>query len=202
MSNTPFRFDPFRQRFRPVRIIAETCLCEYHESKGRTGFFLKEAVQLRSPSTVEITQNGAEFSEVARIINPSTGEFRVDYFSLTYYSESFVEVNPAHAGLLFIVSYHALGSTKIPSRRTDGRYNLPGSLQVAQNVDLSSAEVLRNSTTHRTTILCAESGAVISASGKRIQNGAEGITATDAMILDQLQADSAVLISDAMGLVT
>lgn len=171
MADTDFRFDPFRQVFRPVPIVNEPHVAQYFDALGRVGFFTREACQRRSPSTVVVKDASlATLSEVSRTTVPTYSTYRVDYSALTFWSHSFVEVHETRIGQAFTISYHGLGMGLNSSNRADDRFNLERSVTVQGNATAESLRVLGESILRGSVFLATDTGATISASGARVTN--------------------------------
>jgi len=194
--NSPYRFDPFDgdpdTAFRPRWNEGdEQHVAELHESNGRYGFFLFEAPQLRTPSTVTVESlatGGGVLTEVPRLTVPSADQFRVDYDADGYTGTGFVEVHESRDGETFVVGYHGLGTP--PRWLTHLRANLDVAFDMAVAGDLEvvgDADVSGETTLEGDVILAADTGAEISASGKQIQDVANAVDDTDGLPLGQAE---------------
>jgi len=177
MADTDFRFDPFRQVFRPVPISNEVHVAQYFDALGRVGFFTREACQRRSPSSVVVKDAAlVTLSEVSRTTVPAYGNYRVDYSALTYWSHSFVEVHETRIGQTFTISYHGLGMGLNSSFRADDRFNLERSVTVQGGMTAESLRVLGETILRGSVLLALSTGSTISASGKRIKDVTESLS--------------------------
>lgn len=171
MADTDFRFDPFRQVFRPVFITREKHVAQYFDALGRVGFFTREAIQRRSPSTVVLVDGDENtVGEVGRTASPTYGQFRVDYSAQTFWSHCFVEVHETRLGEVFRISYHGLGIGLNSSHRDDDRWTINHWVRIRQNLSADKLKTLSAANLLGSVLMAIDSGAQIFASGKRIQN--------------------------------
>ena len=199
--NSPYRRDPFTGDFYPKWNEAdEVHVAALQESNGLVGFFLFEAPQLRQPSDFicavlddEYDETGTPLAENARLDAPDADEFRVDYDAESYLGTGFVEVNASRVGQFFRVGYWGLGTP--PRWETHLRAALTVSENFAVAGDLEVGQTLTAQDELNVTgnvVLASGVGATIDASGKRVQNIADGVDAADAVTLAQAEtlADS------------
>lgn len=192
MANTDFRFDPFRQVFRPVVQTNEPHVAQYFDALGRVGFFTREAVQRRSPSSVVLKDSAVvTLSEVSRTTIPTYSTYRVDYSALTFWSHCFIEVHETRIGEAFTITYHGLGTGLNSSNRSDDRFNIERSVSVAGGVTADSMRVLGAAALLGSVFLGIATGSTISCSGQRIQNVGDAVLDTDLLNMQTLLAINA-----------
>lgn len=186
MANTDFRFDPFRQVFRPVVQTAEVHVAQYFDALGRVGFFTREAVQRRSPSSVVVRDaTPATLSEVSRTTIPVYATYRIDYSALTFWSHCFVELHETRIGEVFTITYHGLGTGLNSSNRSDDRFNIERSVNVAGNAAAESLNVLGAAVLRGNTGLAIATAAELFMNLNRMQDVGDASGAADLVSLSK-----------------
>jgi len=140
--NARWRYDEFEDTFYPLSIVDEEHTIEFISEIAKYGFFADESVYFESPSSVSViedTTGGATFTEVSRLSNPGTEQFRVSYDAESYFNTGFIECNAADNGKNILLSYKGLGTIAHPTFRLNRDFNLPGNLIIEGNLSMNAS---------------------------------------------------------------